>query len=66
QARRLHTRMKGKGGRRPVHTLNGTGFAIGRTLAAILENYQEPGGGVTIPKVLRPYLPEGMVEIGAR
>lgn len=42
-----------------VHTLNGSGLAIGRTLAAILENYQREDGSVVIPEVLRPYLPPG-------
>jgi len=65
QSRRLHIRMKGKGGRGVPHTLNGTGVAIGRTLAAILENFQEPDGSVTIPKVLHAYLPEGMTRIAA-
>ena len=39
-----------------VHTLNGSGVAIGRTVAAILENYQNADGSVTVPEVLRPYL----------
>ncbi len=39
-----------------VHTLNGSGLAVGRTVAAILENYQNEDGSVTIPEVLRPYL----------
>jgi seryl-tRNA synthetase len=39
-----------------VHTLNGSGLAVGRTLVAIMENYQQPDGTVTIPAVLRPYL----------
>ncbi|HUX87425.1 MAG TPA: serine--tRNA ligase, partial [Chloroflexota bacterium] len=39
-----------------VHTLNGSGLAIGRTLAAILENYQQADGSVVIPDVLRPYM----------
>jgi seryl-tRNA synthetase len=39
-----------------VHTLNGSGIAIGRTWAAILENYQEADGTVAIPEVLRPYM----------
>jgi seryl-tRNA synthetase len=60
QSRRSHIRVKGK----PLpHTLNGTAFAIGRTIVAILENYQEPGGGVQLPKVLHPYLPDGLTEI---
>jgi seryl-tRNA synthetase len=60
QSRRAHIRVKGK----PLpHTLNGTAFAIGRTIVAILENFQEPGGGVQLPKVLHPYLPDGLTEI---
>ncbi|MGB4373140.1 MAG: serine--tRNA ligase, partial [Halanaerobiales bacterium] len=39
-----------------VHTLNGSGLAIGRTLAAILENYQNEDGSITVPEVLRPYM----------
>jgi seryl-tRNA synthetase len=39
-----------------VHTLNGSGLAIGRTLVAVLENYQNEDGSVTIPEVLRPYM----------
>jgi seryl-tRNA synthetase len=39
-----------------VHTLNGSGLAIGRTVAAILENYQQEDGSVIIPEVLRPYM----------
>jgi len=39
-----------------VHTLNGSGLAVGRTLVAVLENYQNADGSVTVPEVLRPYL----------
>jgi len=58
QARRANIRYRPEPGARPeyVHTLNGSGLAVGRTLAAILENYQEADGSVTIPKVLRPYM----------
>jgi seryl-tRNA synthetase len=63
QARRLHINAKAKSGRRLVHTLNGTAFAIGRTLVALLENYVDPDGGVEVPKVLRAYMPEGMTRI---
>ena len=58
QARRMDARYKpaeGKG-TRFVHTLNGSGLAVGRTLIAILENYQNADGTVTIPEVLRPYM----------
>ena len=58
QARRADIRFKtpGQKGTQFVHTLNGSGLAIGRTMAAILENYQQPNGGVTVPDVLQPYL----------
>ncbi|MDO4218585.1 MAG: serine--tRNA ligase [Synergistaceae bacterium] len=58
QARRLNLKYKPLDGSRPrlVHTLNGSGLAIGRTLIAVLENYQQPDGSVNIPTVLRPYL----------
>lgn len=57
QARRMNTRFKDRQGRkRFVHTLNGSGLAVGRTLAAILENYQQKNGSVVVPEVLRDYL----------
>ncbi|NWF98033.1 MAG: serine--tRNA ligase [Nitrospirae bacterium] len=58
QARRANIRFKreGKKGTEFVHTLNGSGLAIGRTLVAILENYQQKDGSVVIPEVLRPYM----------
>lgn len=56
QARRLNTRYRTGDGTAFVHTLNGTAFAIGRTMAAILENYQEEDGSVRIPDVLLPYM----------
>ncbi|WAL61855.1 serine--tRNA ligase [Thermocoleostomius sinensis] len=57
QARRGNIRFKeaGKKGTQFVHTLNGSGLAVGRTMAAILENYQQPDGTVQIPEVLQPY-----------
>lgn len=57
QARRANIRYRPKGGGKPrfVHTLNGSGLAVGRTLMAILENYQQEDGSVVIPKVLHPY-----------
>lgn len=57
QARRMGTRFKGKDGGKPrfVHTLNGSGLAVGRTLVAILENFQQEDGSVLIPKVLQKY-----------
>jgi seryl-tRNA synthetase len=57
QARRIGLRYtKPDGGRALLHTLNGSGVAVGRTMAAILENYQEPDGSVIVPEALRPYL----------
>ena len=58
QARRAKIRYRegGKGKARFCHTLNGSGLAIGRTWLAILENYQQPDGSVTVPEALRPYL----------
>jgi seryl-tRNA synthetase len=57
QARRMQARFRNdKGKPEPVHTLNGSGLAVGRTLVAILENYQNADGSVTIPAALRPYL----------
>jgi seryl-tRNA synthetase len=57
QARRMGTRFKGKDGAKPrfVHTLNGSGLAVGRTLVAILENYQQEDGSVLVPKALQKY-----------
>jgi seryl-tRNA synthetase len=56
QARRMHARYKSATGKNElVHTLNGSGLAVGRTLVAILENYQNADGSITIPEVLRPY-----------
>lgn len=58
QARRMNTRYKPEGSKRTefVHTLNGSGLAVGRTLVAVLENYQEEDGSVTVPEVLRPWM----------
>ena len=55
QARRLNIRYRGKQGLEFVHTLNGTAFAIGRMLIAIIENYQQKNGNVKVPKVLQKY-----------
>jgi len=63
QARRMNTRFKDSSGRnRFVHTLNGSGLAVGRTLAAILENYQQKDGSVIIPEVLRDYLKADVIK----
>ena len=57
QARRLKARFKSEDGKNLfVHTLNGSGLAVGRTLVAIIENYQNEDGSITIPKVLIPYM----------
>jgi seryl-tRNA synthetase len=57
QARRANIRYRAAGGKPDfVHTLNGSGLAVGRTLVAILENYQQADGSVAIPEVLRPYM----------
>ncbi|HTJ91982.1 MAG TPA: serine--tRNA ligase [Pararobbsia sp.] len=57
QARRMQTRYRNAQGKpESVHTLNGSGLAVGRTLVAVLENYQNADGSVTVPTVLRPYL----------
>ncbi|MFZ2087136.1 MAG: serine--tRNA ligase [Desulfobaccales bacterium] len=65
QARRAEIRFKRKGakGTELVHTLNGSGLAVGRTMVAILENYQQEDGSVVIPEKLRPYM-GGMEKIG--
>ncbi|HEY4115340.1 MAG TPA: serine--tRNA ligase [Rhizomicrobium sp.] len=64
QARRMSTRYRGKEGKVKgyVHTLNGSGLAVGRTLIAILENYQEADGSIAIPDALKPYM-GGMTRI---
>ncbi len=57
QARRMQARFRNDNGKPTLlHTLNGSGLAVGRTLVAVLENYQNADGSVSIPEVLRPYL----------
>ncbi|WP_109806757.1 serine--tRNA ligase [Sphingosinithalassobacter portus] len=58
QARRMNARFRAEGekGTRFVHTLNGSGLAVGRTLVAVLENYQNEDGSITIPEAFRPYI----------
>ncbi|HUK04241.1 MAG TPA: serine--tRNA ligase [Burkholderiales bacterium] len=57
QARRMQARFRNEKGRpEPLHTVNGSGLAVGRTLIAVLENYQQADGAVSVPAVLRPYL----------
>jgi seryl-tRNA synthetase len=64
QARRLQARYRNSQGKPElVHTLNGSGLAVGRTLVAILENYQEKDGRVKVPEVLRTYM-NGLAYIG--
>jgi seryl-tRNA synthetase len=56
QARRMNIKFKRADGKKDfVHTLNGSGLAIGRTFAALLENFQQSDGSVVIPEVLQPY-----------
>jgi seryl-tRNA synthetase len=57
QARRMQARFRsGQGKPELLHTLNGSGLAVGRTLVAVLENYQNADGSVTVPPALRPYM----------
>ncbi|QYJ77091.1 MULTISPECIES: serine--tRNA ligase [Shewanella] len=65
QARRMQARYRNKEDNKPalVHTLNGSGLAVGRTLVAILENYQNADGTVTVPEALRPYM-GGIEQLG--
>jgi seryl-tRNA synthetase len=65
QARRMNTRYKSKadGKNYFVHTLNGSGLAVGRTIVAILENYQQADGSIAVPTVLVPYM-GGLTVIG--
>ncbi|HEX3887497.1 MAG TPA: serine--tRNA ligase [Phenylobacterium sp.] len=67
QARRMNARAKAAGekGTRFVHTLNGSGLAVGRTLVALMENYQDEDGRIAIPQALHSYLP-GLTHIGGR
>ena len=66
QARRMQARWRNPetGKPEPVHTLNGSGVAVGRALVAVLENYQQADGSVLVPSVLRPYL-GGITRISA-
>jgi seryl-tRNA synthetase len=65
QARRMDARGRkaGEKGTRFVHTLNGSGLAVGRTLVAVIENYQDEGGRIAVPQMLQPYL-GGLTHIG--
>ena len=65
QARRMQTRFKNAQGKNEfVHTLNGSGLAVGRALVAVLENFQNADGSVAVPAALRPYL-GGLAELRA-
>jgi len=66
QARRMKARYKAAGEKntRFVHTLNGSGLAVGRTLIAVMENYQNADGSITVPEALRPFM-DGLARIGA-
>jgi seryl-tRNA synthetase len=65
QARRMDARFKRAGEKKTefVHTLNGSGLAVGRTLVAIMENYQDEGGRIAVPPALVPYMPKGMTHV---
>ncbi len=63
QARRMNARVRSADGNRFVHTLNGSGVAVGRALVAVIENYQNEDGSVTVPDALRPYM-GGLARIG--
>jgi seryl-tRNA synthetase len=56
QARRMNARYRGEGGVGFVHTLNGSGVAVGRALIAVLENFQREDGSVDVPEALTPYM----------
>ena len=67
QARRMNARYRAEGdkkGTRPVHTLNGSGLAVGRTLVAVMENYQQADGSIRVPTALKPYM--GGLDVIAR
>ena len=57
------SRKAGEKGTRFVHTLNGSGLAVGRTLVAVIENYQDENGRIAVPQVLQPYM-GGQTHIG--
>ena len=66
QARRMQARYRAESGKTELaHTLNGSGLAVGRTLVAILENYQRADGGIDIPQALQPYM-GGLTQIEPR
>ena len=67
QARRMQARYRPVGSKKPelLHTLNGSGLAVGRTLVAIIENYQQADGSINVPTVLQPYM-NGLMNISAK
>jgi seryl-tRNA synthetase len=56
QARRMNARYRAKDGVRHVHTLNGSGVAVGRALIAVMETYQDDKGAIVVPEALKPYM----------
>jgi seryl-tRNA synthetase len=62
QARRIGCRVRGPEGNRPLHTLNGTAVAVGRTIVALLENHQQPDGSVRVPAALQGYLDAELIK----
>jgi seryl-tRNA synthetase len=68
QSRRMDARFKRSGEKKTefVHTLNGSGLAVGRTLVAIMENYQDEAGRIAVPEVLKRYMPEGVTHVGGK
>ena len=63
QARRMNARYRPEGAKKPefVNTLNGSGLAIGRTMVAVLENYQQPDGTIAVPDVLKPIMGQDVI-----
>jgi seryl-tRNA synthetase len=66
QARRMNARFRREGEKKPlfVNTLNGSGLAVGRTMVAVLENYQQPDGSIAVPDVLKPLMGKDVIERG--
>jgi seryl-tRNA synthetase len=62
QARRIACRVRTPMGNRPLHTLNGTAIAVGRTIVALLENHQQPDGSVRVPAALHPHLGTDLIK----
>ncbi|MDP3936248.1 MAG: aminoacyl--tRNA ligase-related protein, partial [Alphaproteobacteria bacterium] len=64
QGRRMNARYRDESGHTHfVHTLNGSGLAVGRTLVAVLENYQQKDGSILVPEVLRPFMNTDIIEL---